>query len=385
MHARNHPSDRRRLSCAVAVLSVAATVLPGCSSHHKKSTIAAQEAVVEIAAAGDASLLWVDARTLTIEGRGWSDGLGAAYERLPLEAQDAVPPQVWALSKNTAGIAVRFITDSARIAARWDGGAAMNHMAATGNSGLDLYRRTGAGWEFCGVGRPDAERTTRVIATALPSTPTEYLLYLPLYHAVTLLEIGVDRGAKLVAAPDRPAERKPIVFYGTSITQGGCASRAGMCHPAILGRWLDREVINLGFSGAGKMEPAMAELLGELDPAVYVLECLPNMTPDMVRERVQPFVRFLRASHHWTPIILVENPYNPDSNPGNVALRDAFALLQAEGADPLYLLPGAGQLAGRENGTVDGVHPTDLGFLRMAEAYQPLLARVLAEHADTPE
>src|SRR5205823_11246646 len=96
---------------------------------------------------------------------------------------------------------------------------------------------------------------------------------------------------------ERPASRrKPVVFYGTSITQGGCASRPGMVHTAILGRRLDRPVINLGFSGNGKMEPELAALLAELDPAVYVLDCLPNLNAQEIRERVGPFVRTLRQA-----------------------------------------------------------------------------------------
>ncbi|HRX86144.1 MAG TPA: SGNH/GDSL hydrolase family protein [Phycisphaerae bacterium] len=371
---------RAALGCTLAALAGA---LAGCSRHVTIGPADVQEAVVTIPPTTDPSLDWVDARTLTIEGKGWED-TPTAYDRLPVEAEETVTPAVWSLSHDSAGIAIRFVTDSPRLAAQWNGGGGMNHMAATGNSGLDLYQKTADGWVFRGVGKPDTQHTTRVLSTSGPREPTEYLLYLPLYNPVTDLRIGIDRGSKIEPALARPAARKPLVFYGTSITQGGCASRTGMCHTAILGRWFDREVINLGFSGAGKMEMAMAELLGELDPAAYVLECLPNMTTDMVRDRVKSFVRYLRATHLDTPIVLVENPHNPDNNPGNVALRDAYALLRAEGTANLYLLPGARQLAGPENGTVDGVHPTDLGFLRMAEAYVPTLEEVLKEPAHIP-
>ena len=207
-------------------------------------------------------------------------------------------------------------------------------------------------------------------------------MYLPLYSGVTELRIGIEQDATIAQPPPRPAGRdKPLVFYGTSITQGGCASRAGMCHPAILGRWLDRAVLNLGFSGSGKMEPELAHLLGELDAAVFVLECLPNMTTEMVRQRVQPFVRILRAAQPTNPILLVESPLNPDANPGNEALRNAFENLTEQGVSGLYYLPGKTQLAGSENGTVDGVHPTDLGFFRIATAYEPVLRSILDSSA----
>jgi lysophospholipase L1-like esterase len=177
--------------------------------------------------------------------------------------------------------------------------------------------------------------------------------------------------------PARPRTTRPIVFYGTSITQGGCASRAGMAHAAILGRHLDREVINLGFSGSGKMEPVLADLLCELDPVLYVLECLPNMTTDMVRERVAPFVRRLRNVRPKTPILLVENPNIASDGLQNRTLHAVYDELNAEGIAGLHYLPSTDQLAGREDGTVDGVHPTDLGFSRMAEAYEPVLREIV--------
>src|SRR5690606_15666050 len=125
---------------------------------------------------------------------------------------------------------------------------------ATGVSGLDLYRREGGKWEFAAVGIPQDGETTRTLVTNPGDTLHEYLLFLPLYSAVDYLEVGVNAGATFTPlAP--PEGEKPIVMYGSSIVQGGCASRTGMAHPAILRRWLDREVVNLGFSGSAKMEP----------------------------------------------------------------------------------------------------------------------------------
>ena len=322
------------------------------------------------------ALLWYDAKYLLIEGKGWKD-TEHLFERLPVHARDKVTTAVWNLSKDTAGIAVRFVTDSKVIGAYWDGGGAMNHMAATGNSGLDLYVRRNDKWEFCGVGRPNITTTTATLVNNLSGKPAEYLLYLPLYNKVKDLKVGVSPEAFLAPAPERPAEKRPLVFYGTSITQGGCASRTGMCHAAILGRWLDREVINLGFSGAGKMEPALADLLSEISPSVYILECLPNMTTDMVKERVKPFVQTLRRAHPETPILLVENPLFHRDSSQNLALNRDYVNLQKDGVKYLYYLPADKQLAGRENGTVDGVHSTDLGFFRMATVYEPVLKSIL--------
>src|SRR5262249_19122837 len=135
----------------------------------------------------------------------------------------------------------------------------------------------------------------------------EYLLYLPLYNGVSSVEIGIPRDNTLAKGPPRPALRQqPIVYYGSSITQGGCASRPGMAYTALLGGGLDRPVINLGLSGKGKAEPEVARLLAELDPAVYALDTT-NLTVKEVAERVEPFVRTLLKAHPKTPVLLVED------------------------------------------------------------------------------
>lgn len=335
------------------------------------------------------SLVWYDARLLTVEGKAFRDTENF-WERLPARAKEKVPPSVWGLSKHTAGLCVRFITDATTIAAAWDGAVKlrMNHMALTGSAGLDLYYRDGASWKYVATGRPREEHTTQVLVGAwpgreLPAAKREYLLYLPLYHPISDLKIGIPQGATIACAPPRPREKQlPIVFYGTSITQGGCASRAGMCHTAILGRWLDRPVINLGFSGSGKSEREMAQLVAEINAACYVLEPLPNMTVEQVRERLPYWLEVLRHAHPRTPIVLVMNPLKPERDAQNLALWEVFQKARKSGDRLLFLIPASKQLAGRENGTVDGIHPTDLGFYRMAECYYPLLRRLVSQKKD---
>ena len=247
-------------------------------------------------------------------------------------------------------------------------------MPATGVSGLDLYVKTESGWRWLAVGQPERTKdNTAVLVKGLPPGRREYLLYLPLYNGVSSVEIGVPGESTLEKGPARAeGRRKPIVFYGTSITQGGCASRPGMVHTAILGRRLDRPVINLGFSGNGLMEPELAALLAELDPAVYVLDCLPNMTAKLVSERVEPFVRTLRKAHPTTPIVLAEDrtytnaPIVPAQRERNATsraeLKAAYDRLKADGVGNLHYLPGETQLGEDGEDTVDGSHPTDLGF-----------------------
>jgi len=339
------------------------------------------------------ALLWHDIRSLDVEGKGWAD-TKSFYDRLPAKAEVIVHGPVWNLSQDSAGMCVRFITDANEIHARWElrsKSLAMPHMPATGVSGLDLYVKCADGeWKWLAVGRPTLFPVNSVtLVKGIPKETREYFLYLPLYNGVLSVEIGVSKGSTFRKAAPYPQARKPIVFYGTSITQGGCASRTGMVHTAILGRRLNYPVINLGFSGNGRMEPEMADLLAELDPSVYVLDCLPNMNGQMIAERVVPFVKRLREAHPETPILLVEDRTYSDAflitsrqkqnTENRRELKQAYSSLQSEGIKYIYYLSGNQLLDDdRDNlATVDGSHPTDLGFMRQADAFYAGLKPIL--------
>ena len=334
---------------------------------------------------------WFDIRQLNVEGRGWNDTKDF-YDRLPAKAEGVVRPPVWDLSRNSAGLCVRFVTDATTFRARWaltDHWLYLANMTAIGKSGLDLYAKTDKGWRWLAVGIPENQTNEVALVKNLLPGKREYLLYLPLYNGTKFVELGVPTNAVLEkAGPWGPGERKPIVFYGTSILQGLSASRPGMVHSAILGRKFDWPTINLGFSGNGKMEPEMANLLAELDPSVYVLDCLPNMNADEIRERVDPFVRKLRAAHPQTPIVLVEDRTMQDSfliagrmeyyhDKDRAELKAAYNRLQKGGVKNLYYIPGEHLLGDDGEGTVDSSHPTDLGFTRQAEIFAKVLAPLL--------
>ncbi len=335
----------------------------------------------------EGKVLWYDARLLTLEGKGWEETKDP-YDRLPARAEGVVRPPVWGLSRNSAGICVRFLTDSTFIRARWklhSGALSMNHMPATGKSGMDLYVKLDNGkWRWLGIGRPSGQENDQALVSGLPPGEREYMVYFPLYNGVSSVAIGIGKSARIAKAVSRS---RPIVFYGTSITQGGCASRPGMVHTAMVGRRLDRPVINLGFSGNGKMEAELADLLAELDPAVYVLDCLPNMSPGEVATRIEPFVRTLRKARPATPILLVEDRSYANSFllPGHrkrnldsrAALRTAYENLSREGIENLHYLEGEHLLGDDGEGTVDGSHPTDLGFFRQARAFLEALEPIL--------
>lgn len=326
---------------------------------------------------------WVDVRQLTLEGQAWTD-LKEPFDRFPARAEALVRTEVWDLSHNSAGIAVRFTTSAPTIRARWalrSDRLALPHMPATGVSGLDLYVKLPQGWHWLANGRPEKQSNEQVLVKDWPGGEREYMLYLPLYNGVTSVELAVPAGHTLGKAPPRAV--RPAVFYGSSILQGGCASRPGMAYPAIVGRRLDVPAVNLGFSGNGKSEPEIARLFAELDPSVFVYDSLPNLSLEEARERVEPFLRTLREARPNTPIVLVENALYADQefsterrtlvNGKNQILRAVYLKLRKAGDRYVYYVP-AGRLYGEDGeATVDGSHATDVGFLRMADVITPVL------------
>jgi len=332
---------------------------------------------------------WIAVQSLSLEGQGWKETKDP-FDRFPARAEAAVRKPVWDLSRNSSGMAVRFVSDAATIHARWtlrSDRLAMPHMPATGVSGLDLYVKLPTGWHWVANGRPQKTENEQVLLRNWPGGRREYMLYLPLYNGVKSVEIGVPEGAALEPAPARRPGVKPVLFYGSSILQGGCASRPGMAHTSIIGRRLDWPVLNFGFSGNGKSEPEIAALFAELDPAAYVYDSLPNLTVEEAKERVEPFLRTLRKAHPKTPIVLVENAlytdiqFNEDRRKlitdKNRILRAAFDQLKKEGDKNLRYV-AAGKLYGDDGeATVDGTHATDVGFMRMADVIAPVLKPLL--------
>lgn len=337
-------------------------------------------------AVADDGLVWFDASRWRTVGQGWPGSEGR-YGRLPLRLKSVVRDAVWRLGENSAGLEVWFETNAPQIHVRYElaGALAMPHMPATGVSGVDLYRADAGAWRWVGVAKPSAARVQATLGSGLPSGKALYRLYLPLYNSVRRVEIGTPRGS--VLWPHKGPATDPIIVYGTSIAQGACASRPGMAWPAVLGRMLDREVVNLGFSGNGWMEEPLAKLMGERDAAAYVVDCLPNMTAELVARNAAPFVRTLRAVRPTTPIVMVEDRTfahawaAPAVREQHAARRDALRLavadLKADRVPGLYLVPGEFLLGDDSEGTTDGSHPNDLGMVRMAEALAPALRPLL--------
>jgi lysophospholipase L1-like esterase len=336
---------------------------------------------------------WYDIRDLGVEGRGYSDTLHD-FDRFPGRAEPMVPAPVWELSHCSAGMTVRFVTDAPTVAARWSlrfDALAMDHLAATAMSGLDLYARDDIGrWRWVGLGRPTKQigNDAMLVKENMHAGKREFMLYLPLYNGTESVSIGLPTGSAIQAAPAwQGSKQRPLCFYGSSIVQGGCAARPGMAYPAIISRTLDHPHYNFGFSGNGTAEVEVAQLLAELHPAAYILDPVPNLTKELIVERIEPFVHALRAAHADTPVVLVENvhyqqaPFVPSVatrlREFNDAVRDAFDRLIASGMTNLHLVPGDALLGDDGEATVDGTHPTDLGFMRMAQVLTPIIQSLI--------
>lgn len=333
---------------------------------------------------------WYDVKEFGVEGKGWSE-TKKYFDRLPAKAEGFVRDQVWNLSRDSAGMCFRFVSDSPNIYVRYElskESLSMTHMAATGHSGVDLYAQDGMGIDrWVAVVRPGKQEMDTTLAKDLAPGSRRYTLYLPLRNGVESLEIGVVRGQSFTALS--PRNEKPIVFYGTSIMHGACASRPGMAFPSILGRRLRRPIINLGFAGNGRMEIEVGSLLVELNPCVFVIDCLPNMNESTVSQRAVPLVKKIRETHEKTPILLVEDrsftstrffPARKQRHQKNrIALKNAFKELQNLGIKNIFYLDGDNLLGQDGEAATDGSHPSDLGMVRYADAYEPALRAILRQ------
>ena len=316
-----------------------------------------------------------------------SDGY---FTRLPADLQNVARKSLWDLAQNSAGMAIRFRSNAKCIGAAWKplNNFGMSHMTPTGVRGLDLYTLEDGEWLFVGAGQPNGKNSKNIFRRAMNGEMREYIMYLPLYDGIVDLAIGVDSAAVVekphVADLVPSKDRLPIVFYGTSVTQGGCATRPGMAFPAIMERKMHRETIKLGFSGNGRMDKCVGEKIAQIPASMYVIDCLSNCTIDMVRDSTEHFVRAIAQANPDVPIILLSNycyPYQyldeqfqKDTEEENALWKEWAEKFRKEGYKNVRYLDAYANgnmkkspIGPDHEGTVDGGHMTDLGFLRFAD------------------
>jgi len=315
-----------------------------------------------------------------------------AFFRLPMRGQKSVRQPVWDLAQcpASANIAFRSDTTSLVIKALTRDAGHMSHMTLVGSNGLALFAgNPGCKLRLWRTAGPDQGNTAfeRVLLENLPKKMREFRLYLPLYKALDKLELGLTPGA-VILPPSPYALPKPVVFYGTSITQGGCANTAGTDFVSSLGRMLNLNMINLGFSGNGRGEPELARLIAEIDASLYVLDYAANTNAGDMRKTLPAFIKILRAARPKTPIMLVSQisyaalAFDPGTRERIDGTRECmmenYLRQRRKGDANIYFTDGAGLIPfGADNATVDGAHPTDHGFQLMAERLAPAIERIL--------
>lgn len=337
------------------------------------------------------SITYIDASALMMIGK--AKTTDSVYQRIDSAEANDMPQAVKNLAKQSAGIAILFETNSRIIRARWTlpREVYLHNMTPDAHSGLDLYCFKAGKWQFVSIGRVSPGiNQNQVIVQNMDSTVKQFMLYLPLYNGVSQLQIGVQKEAT-IGRPVRPAidTARRIVVYGSSVVQGASASRAGMAYPAMLQRRTGFDFINLGFSGSAKMEMPLARYLATVPADCYVLDCIPNPTPQEISERSYPFIKYLHQQQPAIPIVLVETIFRQnglwDQQLGNMvkkqneAIRKTYQQLRKEGVKNIYYIESDKLIGNDHEATIDGIHLTDLGFTRIADAIWPVIKKALAE------
>ena len=315
------------------------------------------------------------------------------YRRLPVLPAGQIRDAVSELADCPAGGQVSFQSDTRHLAMRVKlaGPANMNHMPATGQCGFDLYLGEPGRQRYHNTARYDIRETGyEVELFEHPDAALRtFTLNFPLYQGVKEVQIGLSPEA-CVQAPPAWSDERPIIIYGTSITQGGCASRPGLAYTNIASRALNREIVNLGFSGNGCGDPEVLRLMAEIPrPGLWVLDYDANAgSQDELRQSLPAAIKALRAARTDVPILVVSRivwarDFSHAESARNREIRaeiqrKAVAAARAVGDPCIHFLDG-GLLLGpdADECTVDGVHPNDIGFLQIARALVPELQRLV--------
>ncbi|OGV65367.1 MAG: hypothetical protein A2498_12655 [Lentisphaerae bacterium RIFOXYC12_FULL_60_16] len=341
----------------------------------------------------DPTLRWLSPTSplLSVQGLYWFKSNRGSFSRFPLSAKSSLRPPVWDLAQCPAGGCIAFRSDTTVLRVRVTNRdtSHMPHMPLSGSNGLSLYAGQPGALRPWGSAIPDMTNPwfEREFFNGIKPAMRDYRIYLPLYHPLQALEIGISKRARLLK-PTPPVIAKPVVFYGTSITQGGCASTAGSDFISIMGRLLNLNMINLGFSGNGQGDIEVARLMAGMNASLFALDYLSNVNPEKLRETLDPFYKTLRNHHPKTPILLVspvcfwQADFKPESIRDQELKRDILisfyaqkrtagdtAIHFADAFDMLHFAAGAAY--------VDGVHPTDAGFSLLAHRLAPVLQRIL--------
>lgn len=323
----------------------------------------------------------VDKEPFKIYGVFKENGL---YRRMPEEVAKSVSEGVYSLHTHAAGGRVRFITDSPYVAVKTEIGTwKMSHFALTGSAGYDIFTECDGKQRYAGTIVPpfDVRGEYEGVKDFEDSSEKIVTINFPLYTTVKSLYIGLKEGCVLKAAPEY-SNKKPVVYYGSSITQGGCASKPGSCYQSILSRRFNLDYINLGFSGSAKAEDEMIDYIKSLDMSIFVLDYdhnAPNI--DHLRATHSKMFKAIREAHPELPILILPRPryyLNAEDEKCFEIIHNTYLEAKTKGDENVYFLSGKQLMAMVEdNGSVDGTHPTDSGFFSMAKAIGGVFEEIL--------
>jgi lysophospholipase L1-like esterase len=342
--------------------------------------------------AGDSSWVWRNAESLTRYGQA-DDGTITGFARIPDSLGRAIRPELARLGSHSSGLIIAFQTASPEIRIRWSvlHGTQLPHMPLTGVQGLDLYAvdPVREDWNYVGTAKWWKTDTLSHNTTLLENWTgglRPYALFLPLYDGIDSLFVGVPEEYILAKTSLFDEQSKPVIIYGTSITQGGCASRPGMAYPAILSRRLHHEVLNFGFSGNGRLDPEMADYLATLPASLLVIDALPNVSAEDVEQKLTDFIRRFRSQSN-VPLLVIPNiSYGHEDD--NRETGDALAIkdkaygkvremCKKTGIRDVTFISSKRIRFDDDEGTVDGVHLTDLGMKRHADNLYPFIRKII--------
>lgn len=311
------------------------------------------------------------------------------FRRMPREVAEGISEGVSTLHTHTAGGRIRFCTTSSYviISAKMTNIFKMPHFTLLGSAGFDLYEKIDGKQVFIGSGLPpmDINEGYDSIWELDGQKLHELTLHFPLYSGVDTLYIGLDENANVASAPAYSFP-KPVVYYGSSITQGGCASRPGNAYPNQISLMLDCDHINLGFSGNAKAEDTMADYICQMDMSALVLDYDHNAPdPEYLEKTHKKMFDRIRTAKPELPIIMLSMPRIPPMR--NAAQLQRMEIIQrtynsaiADGDQNVYFIPGIELFGERaEVATVDNCHPNDIGFYLMASKIAPILKSIITK------
>ena len=313
------------------------------------------------------------------------------YWRLADEDSARVSEGVRKRSKAANGGRVRFCTDADFIRVKLrlheihvDWGASVcageSVCVLTGSGIHSQYRGAVCAEDYTHL---SIEKTIRLRNSDEEKRIRQVTIHLPFNDRLADLQIGVEDSDQILA-PEEYSSPEKLLFYGSSITDGYCASIPSNTYSAMLCRWLDCDYQNLGFDGMAKGETAMAEIIAKKDFSIFVMDYDHNApTPEHLAATHEPFFKIVRTAHPSAPVIFCSRPNffeNPvESNLRRDIILKTYQNARAAGDNNVFFVDGETYFGafGAECCTVDCCHPTDLGFYRMAEKLYGVVQSIL--------